>query len=171
METLVDSLTETQRESLRREFGSIEPTGWVIEIAHEKDWSAANTAFLLHERDRGRAEMGHLMAALGVAPPLSPAQAADLVTAALVLFIGPEQTSDTIQRLGPTAVRVRVCDCPTYRRLQATKWLGITACGTWHRRRGWYDALALYPADSVIAESKWGDEACEALIEFAQGAA
>ena len=169
MKTLIESLSDTQRDSLQDEFQLLEPTGWVIKIAHEKDWRAANEAFLTHERDRGRAEMAHLMAALKAVRPVSPTQAADLVATALTLFVGPNQPRDAVQKLGPASVRVRVCDCPTYRRLEATHWRGVTACGTWHRRHGWYDALGLYPVDSVIAESKWGNEACEAPIEFDQG--
>lgn len=166
MKTLVESLSESEQGLLRQEFQLAEPTAWVSAMAREKDWRAANEAFLEHERERGHKEMRDLMKALHMGAPSTPSQAANLVVAALSLFIGPDGPDDSIERLGEATIRVRICDCPTIRRLEAAHWLGVTACGTWHRRHGWYEALGMQPEDSVIAESKWGDEACVAIIEF-----
>lgn len=171
MNALVENLPEAQRDSLLGEFQRVEPLAWVIDIAHRQDWRHANEAYLAHELHRGREEMRHLMAALGVRPPLTAEQAADLVEAALRLYVGTAASPEAVRRTAPASIRVRVCDCPTYRRLEATHWLGVTACGAWHRRRGWYEALGVFPSDSVVAESKWGDEACEAVIEFVAASA
>ncbi len=48
-----------------------------------------------------------------------------------------------------------------FQELEPTDWVVAVA-----RQDGWYGALDLRPIDSVISESEWGDEACEALIEF-----
>ena len=170
MNVAVDSLTEAERSSLAREFQAAAPTGWVLEIARQKSWREANEAFLQMERNRGREEMTHLMQSFSITVPVRPAEAASLVAAALELFLGQSTERGDVELVDPQTVKLRVCECPTYRRLEATGWRGVTACSSWHRRHGWYDALGVKPQDSVLAESKWGDEACEALIEFAPSA-
>ena len=162
----VVNLTERQRDSLRHQFQELEPTGWVIEVVHKHGWEEATKEYLQQEQRRGRDEMESLMAALRLSPPLSATEAADLVTAALNLYLPPGEAPDAVRRLSPTAVRARVCHCPTYRRVEESEWRGVTACGSWHRRQGWYHALELRAVDSILGESKWGDEACEAVIEF-----
>jgi hypothetical protein len=166
MTALVESLTETERTSLGREFRTQEPTGWVLEIAREKSWREANEAFLQSERAKGRDEMTHLLTTFGVKAPVSSEQAAGLVAAAIELFLEQSSGIGNFELRDPFTVRLRVCDCPTYRRLEVAGWRGVTACSSWHRRGGWYDALGIRPQDSVVAESKWGDDACEAIIEF-----
>ncbi|HEY7270610.1 MAG TPA: hypothetical protein VH951_12365 [Dehalococcoidia bacterium] len=166
MATFVGSLSESQQSTLRREFQTPEPTGWVLELARQKNWREANEAFLQSERARGRDEMAHLMKSFDIAGPVAPDKAASLVAAALELFLGQSPGRSDVELVDPWTVKLRVCDCPTYRRLEASDWRGVTACSSWHRRRGWYDALGVRAEDSVVAESKWGDEACEALIEF-----
>jgi hypothetical protein len=166
MTALVESLTEAQRSSLEREFQTPEPTGWVLEIARQKDWRQANEAFLQAERARGRNEMADLLKAFGLKSPVPVDQAANVVAAALELFLGRTTAGSAVELVDGFTVKLRVCDCPTYRRVESTGWTGVTACSSWHRRRGWYDALGIRPEDSVVAESKWGDEACEAVIEF-----
>jgi hypothetical protein len=166
MSLAVDSLSVSERDSLRREFQTLEPTGWVVEVAHQKSWREANEAFLQTERACGRTEMTHLMKSLGFTAPVSAADGAGLVAAALELFLGQSASKGDVELADDFTVKLRVCDCPSYRRNEANNWRGVTACSSWHRRHGWYDALGIYPQDSVIAESKWGDDACEAVIEF-----
>jgi len=166
MTTLVEELSETERAALQKEFQAVQQTGWVVELAHTKDWRAANEAYLKRERTTGRAEMEHLLSALRIDQPPAAEEAADLIAAALALFLARDGTEGLIEREGPASVRVRICNCPTYRRIEAANWAGVTACGSWHRRLGWYDALGVYPRDTVLAESKWGDAACESVIEF-----
>jgi hypothetical protein len=167
MNVVIDSLSEAQRSSLAREFQTPEPTGWVLEIARQKSWREANEAFLQMERARGRSEMTHLMQSFSISAPVERSEAASLVAAALELFLDQTTERGDVELTDQYTVKLRVCDCPTYRRLEANGWRGVTACSSWHRRHGWYDALGVKPQDSVLAESKWGDEACEALIEFA----
>jgi len=167
MNSVIETLSEEEKARLRKEFQLPQPTGWVLKLAHDKDWRAANEAFLQKEREWGRREMEHLMEASGAKKPVSPTEAANLVAAALTLYVSPDQSEDAVRLIGDTTVALRVCDCPSFRRMEAAHWRGVTACSSWHRRRGWYDALGVNPRDSVIAESKWGDQACEAVIEFA----
>jgi hypothetical protein len=166
MKTLVDTLAEQARILLHQEFHLEEPTDWVSRLAHQKDWRAANEEFLRRERAAGRNEMEHLMAALRIQAPVSPKRAADLVSAAIALMVAPEDAEEPVQRLTEDSVKVRICNCSTSRRLERTHGRGVTACGSWHRRQGWYEAMGISAEDSVLAETIWGDEACEAIIDF-----
>lgn len=166
MQTLIDELSEVSRDSLRRDFQRVESTTWVTELARQKQWRKANEAFLNHERERGREEMQHLMAELNIKRPVQPCVAADLVTAAVSLYVAEGDLESSVERVSPDCLMIRIHNCPVFRQLEANHWRGVTACGSWHRRRGWYDALGIQPIDSVVSESKWGDEACESLIDF-----
>jgi hypothetical protein len=167
MQALVDTLSDAERESLREEFRLVEPTLWASDLARRRRWQDANEAFLRHERERGKRDMEHLMAAVGASRPVSPTVAADLVQAAFTLYL-EDGADGIVERLSDDCLRVSVRNCPIFRRLEETSWRGVTACGSWHRRRGWYEAMGIYATDSVLGESKWGDEACEALIDFAE---
>lgn len=167
MVALIDTLPSEELESLRREFQLVEPAMWATDLARRQRWQDANEAFLRHERDRGRKDMEHLMAAAGLDRPVSPSTAADLVTAAYELYL-PEEGSATIERLSEECLLVAIRNCPVYQRIERNSWRGVTACGSWHRRHGWYEAMGIFATDSILRESKWGDEACEALIDFNQ---
>ncbi len=121
MQTLVDGLTEGEEESLRRAFQLVEPTSWVIAIAHQKSWREANERFLKHERDRGREDMQRLMTTLGVEKPVPAGVAADLVAAAVTLYVPVENAEGCVERLGPGSLKVRIGNCPVFRRLEANK--------------------------------------------------
>jgi hypothetical protein len=112
--------------------------------------------------------MTDLMEALGARRPISPAGAADLVATAVELYAGSDDAEWCVERLDPECLRIAVANCPVFRRLEENQWRGVTACGSWHRRRGWYDAMGIYASDSILGESKWGDPACEALIDFSE---
>jgi hypothetical protein len=170
MQSLIDILSERDRESLRREFQLVEPTVWATDLANRRRWQDANEAFLRHERERGRSDMEHLMATVGAHRPVCPSTAADLVTAAVNLYVPEEQARQSVERLSEDCLRISIQNCPVYQRLEENHWRGVTACGSWHRRRGWYEAMGIYATDSVLGESKWGDAACEALIDFAEPA-
>jgi hypothetical protein len=72
---------------------------------------------------------------------------------------------------GELGLRIRVTECPTYARIERHDWHGVTACGAWHRRQGWYDALHVYAVDTVTIEKKWGDAACAAVVTIPAAAA
>jgi hypothetical protein len=166
MNALVEALSPAERDALRREFSEVEPTAWVSDLARRRRWEDANIAFLRHERERGAHEMTDLMHALDAHRPISPVAAADLVAAAVELYAGAGDSDCSVERLDAECLRIAVGNCPVYRRLEQNHWRGVTACGSWHRRRGWYDAMGIYASDSILGESKWGDQACEALIDF-----
>jgi hypothetical protein len=171
MNALIQALTPEDRAALQREFSQVEPTSWVTDMARRRRWADANQAFLRHERERGAREMTDLMAALDARRPVSPAAAADLIAAAVELYGGNGDTEWCVERLDPECLRISVTNCPVIQRLESNNWRGVTACGSWHRRRGWYDAMGIYATDSILAESKWGDAACEALIDFSDATA
>ena len=167
MQALIESLPRDQLEALREEFQLVEPTLWASDLARRQKWQDANEAFLRHERERGRKDMEHLMAAVGAHKPVCAATAADLVTAAFKLYL-PNEESGSVERLSEDCVRIIIRNCPVYQRIERNNWRGVTACGSWHRRHGWYEAMGIFATDSVLGESKRGDEACEALIDFEQ---
>jgi hypothetical protein len=167
MVALIDRLAEDEIETLRQEFQLSEPTLWANDLARRRRWQDANEAFLKHERERGKKDMEHLMAATGVEKPVGPETAADLVTAAYELYL-PGGEGVTVERLSADCLRVAIRNCPVFQRIEKSNWRGVTACGSWHRRHGWYEAMGIFATDSIIGESKWGDEACEALIDFEQ---
>ncbi len=166
MNELIDRIPEASVRDLRHRFSHVEPEGWVSELARESGWQRANEEFLRAERERGFEEMRSLLAALRLRRPRSAVDATDLVETALRLYLPESEDSEAVQRVGETKIQLRICNCPNYSRSEAHNWQGVTACSTWHRRRGWYMALGVFPADSVQEERKWGSEACEAVIEF-----
>lgn len=165
MNALLERVAEDRRAPLRQQFLANESKAWVLEIARRESWSEANKQFLRQERSNGLLEMRLLMSEVGAEAPVEPDLAADLVEAALALHFEDADRS-SVRRMGPSVIRLRTCNCPTYRRLETNGWKGVTACGSWHRRQGWYEALGALVLDSVLSESKWGDAACEAMIAF-----
>ena len=59
---------------------------------------------------------------------------------------------------------VQNAECPTNALMEAQGGFGVTACASWHRRRGWLDALHVEATDSVYSEQRWGSPACSALL-------
>ena len=171
MQLLLESLSQIEKDTLRSEFQLVEPTVWATDLARRRRWQDANEAFLKHERERGRKDMEHLMASVGAQRPVCASTAADLVMAAVGLYLPDGEAAGSVERLSDDCLRISISNCPIYRRLEESNWRGVTACGSWHRRRGWYEAMGIFATDSVLRESKWGDSACEALIDFSQPAA
>ncbi len=152
---------------LRRRFPYHQDERWVTEQAREAgSWVDANRGFLAWHRERGTAEMTALMETLGLSQAAAVEQAVDLVALAYDVFMPPEEYRGTIVRLDDTHLRIVVGVCPMYGKIERAEWHGVTACGSWHHRRGWYDAMGVDPADSLVAEQKWGDAACIAEVEF-----
>jgi hypothetical protein len=154
-------------EDLRRRFPYYQDETWVSERAREaRNWVDANRSFLAWHRERGAGEMKALIEALGLTQPPSAAQAADLVALAYEVFMPADDYRGTIVRVDDNRLRIVVGVCPMYGKIERAEWHGVTACGSWHHRRGWYDAMGIDPEDSLIAEQKWGDAACIAEVEF-----
>ena len=152
--------------TLRGRFHSSEDEGSVLRMAARQGWLEANRAYLAAMRGRGTDEMTALMEAAGVASPAALDDAVQLLETALSLWSSGTMVKRLACRKGSVVLEIRVVDCPIYARLQQSGWHGVTACGNWHRRRGWYDALGLMAEDTLLREKKWGYGACVARVHL-----
>ena len=141
-------------------------TEWVSELARERGWEEANRRYLDSMRARGFEEMSTLMEDLGVGPPISDEDALELLEAALAIYLPEARAERIADEEGHLILEIYVTECPTYCQIEESEWHGVTACGSWHRRQGWYQALGLNARDTVTAEKKWGDPACAALVQL-----
>ncbi len=164
MSTTTLTLTAEQFGSLRMRHPYPPNTEEVIKAAREHGWLEANTHYLEGERLRGAAAMRDLLRELGIDRVRSVAEAVDLIAFAWEVF-SPGESASTLRREAEGTLRITTAPCPVYKAFEGQHWLGVTACASWHRRRGWFDALGVSATDSVEAEMKWGDPACVTLIE------
>jgi hypothetical protein len=151
---------------LRRAFPYAQDESWILRVAQEKGWEEANRRYLGWQRDRGRLEMASLMDALDIDQVSTPKEALGLTIEAYKVFM-PEEFEGSLTPLADDRLRIEARSCPTFNKIERANWHGVTACGSWHHRRGWYDALGVEATDTLIAEKKWGEEACVAEVSFA----
>ena len=159
------TLSEQQSQILRDRHPYWPDYAAITEVAHTAGWEEANRRYLKGERDRAVAPMRDLMDLLGIAAPVDPATALDLIELASRVFTPEGEFSGTIEREGLNRLRVTCQPCPGFLRLEEQNWLGVTACSSWHRRHGWYDAMGIVAQDFVEADMGLGDPACVAVIE------
>jgi len=163
---LVDRIPAVQLGPLRDRFGMMIDLRWVERLASVEGWMVANRRYLRSERRRGQNEMRALLAALAIEPPvLQPLVLEVIGTAFELCGVRDGAEGATIVR-SPTSLDVRLQACPTYERLIASGWRGVTACGSYHRRDGWYRAVGTFPEEVLTGEQKWGDPYCSVVITF-----
>ena len=153
-------LPQETLESLGGRFARANDSRWVLGVAASDGWLAANRAYLAAMRQRGAEEMAALMEAAGIARPMALPEAVELLEMALPLWACGTRVKPLTRGNGSIVLEIRVVNCPIYAQLQKTGWRGVTACGNWHRRRGWYDALGIIAEDTLLKEKKWGHGAC-----------
>jgi len=127
-------------------------------------WADVNRRHLSDARSSGRRAMAALMRETGIEKVSSPSEAADLIALAVQVFALKGGYSGTLRRPAPNVVVMENEECPMFAALEEREWHGVTACSSWHQRRGWYDALGAIVEDSVLGEKKWGDRACVAEV-------
>jgi hypothetical protein len=159
------SLTAEQVQALRERHPYAADLSWLPDTVRADGWLTANVQFLEQERKRSAAAMLDLMGVLGVQHVASVEQAVDLLELALTVFAPPAGFSGTVTRDGPGTIRIENAECPVYRAFEDANWHTVTACPSWHRRRGWIEALGVRASDSVVGEKKWGDAACCSIID------
>lgn len=166
MASLLERLSPQVREELRARHPPESDESWVFRVAEASGWREANERYLANQRERGRAEMAALMAALAIPRVDSADLAAELIEAAYQLYMPPERYQGSVERVGQRVLNIRIVRCPTFQKIEEGSWHGVTACGSWHRRQGWYEAMGIQARDSLISEQKWGEEACAAQVEL-----
>ena len=159
------SLSPEQIQTLRERHPFVPDQAWVPEFVRSEGWLAANICYLERERQRSATAMRDLMGDLGVAQVQSVAEALDLIEVAVNVFAPESGFAGTVARESDHSLRITNPNCPVYQSFEDAKWLGVTACASWHRRRGWIDALEVVATDFVCGEKKWGDPACECVLE------
>lgn len=159
------TLSGQQMQDLRARHPFEPDLSWAPDVVRTRGWLDANVRYLEQERSRSTAAMRDLMRELGIDRPASPEQALDIFELAIEVFAPDERFAGTSERESPTTLRVTNQNCPVFEAMERQRWHGFTACPSWHRRRGWLNALGLIAHDSILRERKWGDVACEAVIE------
>ncbi len=162
----VVQLSREATDSLRGEFSAVEDTDWVLRLARQKGWQQANRSYLEATRTRGAEEMAALMAAAGVGRRPSLDEARQLLLLALSLWAPRINIKQLPADEGEAHFEVRVIGCPTFQRIEAACWRGVTACSGWHHRQGWYDALGIAAEDTLLREMKWGYGACVVRVKL-----
>lgn len=159
------SLSPDQIQTLRGRHPFAADQGWIPELVREQGWLAPNIRYLEGERQRSAVAMRDLMRELGVEQVHSAGEALDLIELAVRVFTPEAGFVGTVARESDCSLRITNPNCPLYQSFEDAKWLGVTACASWHRCRGWIDALGVVVTDFVCGEKKWGDPACECVLE------
>jgi hypothetical protein len=165
MNRLLDAIPGEERDALRHQGRIADDTDWPYEAARERGWRLANEEYQHAQRDYGRREMQSLMAALHLHPPIDSAVARDLVVAAAELFLCTGERR-MVSRIKNGDLRLYGTKCPLYEHFLDPRWHGLTACGCYARRRGWYEALGPGVAEDVVMNKKWGDPVCQLAVHF-----
>ncbi len=165
------TLSEAQVRTLRRRYPAAPDRSWVGKLAARRGWLEANVRYLQGEEKRSAAAMRALMRETGAGRVRSTGQALDLIELACEVFAPDGGFSGMVTRSSDHVLRIADLSCPVYREIESRGWLGVTACPSWHRRRGWLNALGVHASDSVLHDKKWGDAACVAMIEVRGGPA
>ncbi len=165
------TVSEEQARALRKRYPYALENSWVGRVARERGWQEANALYLRGEQRRSTGAMRALMREAGVTPECSPEDALSLIALACEVFAPEDGFTGEVTRASDTALRIASPNCPAYADIETREWQGVTACPSWHRRRGWLDALHVTADDSMVHEKKWGDEACVAVIEIDAGVA
>ena len=143
----------------------IEPDqSWVPEVVRKEGWQVANARYLEGERQRYADAMRDLLSVLGIGGPRDADEALDLIELAFEVFAPDEGFAGVLRRRPGGELYLRNAHCPTYALMEAQGRLGVTACASWHRRRGWLDALNVDATDSMLSDRLWGSRACSALL-------
>ena len=158
------TLSNQQSQGLRHRHPFWPDYAAIIDLAHKAGWEVANRRYLQGERERAATAMRDLMDLLVISAP-ADAAALDLIELASRVFTPDGNFSGTIEHDGPDRLRITCQPCPGFLRLEEHDWLGVTACSSWHRRHGWYDAMSVIVRDVIEMDMGLGDPACVAVIE------
>lgn len=165
MNRLLDSVPRETREALRRQGRVADDIDWPYRVARTKGWNAANLEYYRAQRGFGRGEMRSLMTALHVIQPVDTVVARDLVIAAAELFLCTHERR-IVSRIREGELRLYGTHCPLYDHFVNPRWHGLTACGCFARRRGWYEALGIDVEEDVLMNKKWGDPVCQLVVRI-----
>lgn len=170
MSRLLDDLPEDVQQRLRALGGPAEDVDWPVALAQSQGWQVANAAYQGAQRQWGISEMEALLRALDLQPPLGPPLACEVLLAAAELYF-PTSRTDAHVSVEGEGLRIDISRCPVFERFTDPRWGGLTACGCFARRRGWYQAMGVKGDEELVMIRKWGDPVCELVIRPAVTAA
>jgi len=158
------NLASADRERLSQMAERAEDIEWPACMADESGWRAANEAYQRYQRGLGASEMRGLLSALQLSPPLDREQQREVLLAAVEMFLQTPRIESTVMS-GGDRIEVDVARCPLMDRFMDPRWFGLTACGCFARRKGWYDALGAPVEEELVMCRKWGDPVCEFVLQ------
>ena len=170
MSRLLESLPADVRERLSALGRPAEDVDWPVELARSQGWQVANAAYQAAQRQWGVDEMRALLGALALEPPLDPALACETLLTAIELYFHTSRT-DAYVSVEDGGLRIDISRCPVFERFMDFRWGGLTACGCFARRRGWYQAMGVEADEELVMTRKWGDPVCELVVRLAATAA
>jgi hypothetical protein len=163
MNSLLDRLTEADREEFREWSAIAEDVEWPAQVARDHGWLSANASYHTLQEQLGYREMHGLMDLLAIEPPVDRALAEELVTAATELCMQSDRMR-VVSRAKNGEMHLYSTNCPLYELFMNPRWQGLTACGCFSRRKGWYAALAGVLGEELVKSRKWGDAVCEVIV-------
>jgi hypothetical protein len=96
-------------------------------------------------------------------PPVDRSLAEELVKAATELCMQTDKMR-VVSRVKAGELHLYSTTCPLYEHFVNARWQGLTACGCFSRRRGWYEALLGALGEELRKSRKWGDPVCEVVV-------
>ncbi len=141
----------------------VENVDWPGHIVRKHGWSVANKAYLAAQEKLGREEMEALLSALRMSQPVDGELLRQLLLTAVDVFLHTDRISAEGYVVGGD-ISVKVSRCPIYDKFVTPHWFGLTVCGCFSRRKGWYDALGVNVHEDLVMNRKWGDPICELVI-------
>jgi len=162
---LLESLPADVRERLSALGRPAEDVDWPVVLARSQGWQVANAAYQAAQRQWGVDEMRALLSALALEPPLDRALAREVILAAIELFFHTFRT-DADVTVEDEGLRIDISRCPVFERFTDFRWGGLTACGCFARRRGWYQAMGIQGDEELVTLRKWGDPVCELVVRL-----
>ena len=170
MSRLLDNLPADGQERLSARGRPAEDVDWPVALAQSQGWQVANAAYQGAQRQWGISEMEALLRALDLQPPLAPPLACEVLLAAIELYFHTPRTDADVTVEGE-GLRINISRCPVFERFTDPRWGGLTACGCFARRRGWYQAMGVKGDEELVMIRKWGAPVCELVVRPAVTAA
>jgi len=162
---LLESLPADVRERLSALGRPAEDVDWPVELARSQGWQVANAAYQAAQRQWGVDEMRALLRALALEPPLGPERAREVLLVAIELYFHTSRTDVNVS-VEDEGLRIDISRCPVFERFTDFRWGGLTACGCFARRRGWYQAMGAEADEELVMIRKWGDPVCELVVRL-----
>ncbi len=165
MTTLLERLPANTKDALRRHAAAAETMVLPHDDHRPAGAYAANMAYHARQRALGAAEMQALLDAAGLRTPLTVDEMQAVLLSAIDLFLRTDDI-DAEATVQEGTVAVTVTRCPIFDHFMDADWHGITACGCFSRRQGWYDALRAPVSEQLLLNRKWDDPVCRTELRL-----